>query len=74
VNYDLASNLNSTSTDFGVVGRRIDTKNQSFTPQYTRLLTERSVLVFSYTYRDVDYLEAENTGFTPYITESGPVV
>ncbi len=71
VNYDLASNLNSTSTDFGVVGRRINTKNQSITPQYTRLLSERAVLMLSYTYRDVDFLEAENTGFTPYITKSG---
>jgi len=71
INYDLASNLNSTSTDFGVVGRRINTKNQSIAPRYTRLLTERAVLVLSYTYRDVDFLEAENTGFRPYITETG---
>ena len=35
------------------------------------MLTERSVLSLSYTYSDVDYLEAENTGYTPYITESG---
>ena len=71
VNYDLASNLNSTSTDFGVVGRRVNTKNQSITPQYTRLLTERLALILSYTYLDVDYLEVENTGYTPYVSETG---
>jgi len=69
--YDLASNLNATSSDFGTVGRRVNTKNQSITPQYTRLLTERSVLILSYAYTDVDFLEAENTGYTPYITETG---
>jgi len=71
VNHDLASSLNSTSDDFGIVARRINTKRQSITPQFTRLLTERLVLILSYTYTDVDYLEAENTGFTPYITETG---
>lgn len=69
--YDLASNLNSTSSDFGTVGRRVNTKNQSITPQYTRLLTERSALILSYTYTDVDFLEADDTAYTPYITETG---
>ena len=71
VNHNLESNLSSTSSDFGIVGRRVNRKTQSFTPQFTRLLTERSVLAFAYTYTDVDFLEAENTGFTPYITETG---
>jgi len=70
-NYDFDSNLNSTSTDFGISGRRVNRKIQSISPQYTRLLTERSVLSLSYTYSDVDYLEAEGTEYTPYITESG---
>ena len=70
-NYAFDSNLNSTSTDFGISGRRVNRKVQRLTPQYTRLLTERSVLSLSYSYSDVDYLEAENTGYTPYITESG---
>lgn len=69
--YDLASNLNSTSSDFGTVARRVNTKTQSITPRYTRLLTERSALTLSYAYTDVDFLEAENTGYTPYITETG---
>lgn len=69
--YDLASNLNASSSDFGTVGRRVNTKLQSITPQYTRLLTERSALILSYAYTDVDFLEAENTGYTPYITETG---
>ena len=71
INHNLDSNLNSTSSDFGVIGRRIERKSQSVTPQYTYLLTERSVLVFSYTYADVDFLDAENTGFIPYISETG---
>ena len=71
INHDLASSLNSTSDDFGIVARRINTKRQSVSPQYTRLLTERLLLSLSYTYSDVDFLEAENTGFTPYITETG---
>lgn len=69
--HDLTSNLNITSSDFGLVGRRINTKDQSVTPQYTRLLTERSVLVLSYAYSDVDFLEAVNTGFTPYVSQTG---
>ncbi len=71
INHDLASSLNSTSSDFGIVARRINSKRQSIMPQYTRLLTERLIATFSYTYRDIDYLEAENTGFTPYITNTG---
>ena len=71
VNHNLDSNLSSTSTDFGIAGRRVDRKRQSITPQYTRLLTERLTLSLSYMYTDVDYLDADNTGFIPYVTESG---
>jgi len=71
VNYDLASSLNSASDSFGIVARRINTKRLSISPKYTRLLTERLILSVSYTYSDVDFLEAKNTGFTPYITETG---
>ena len=71
VNYDLASTLNSTSDAFGIVARRVNSKRQSLSPQYTRLLTERLVLSLTYTYTDVDYLDAGNTGFTPYVSESG---
>ncbi|MCK4708556.1 MAG: hypothetical protein KAU21_08060, partial [Gammaproteobacteria bacterium] len=71
VKYNLESNISSTSTDFGIVGRRVNRKTQSIAPQYTRLLTERSSLMLSYTYTDVDFLEADNTGFTHYITETG---
>ena len=35
INHDLDSNLSSTSTDFGIAGRRVERKNQSITPQYT---------------------------------------
>ena len=71
VTHDFASNLSSASTDFGIAGRRINTKRQSITPQYTRLITERLVLTLSYAYTDVDFENAENTSYTPYITETG---
>ena len=72
ITHYLDSNLSSASSDFGtVIGRRVNRKTQSVAPQYTRLLTERSVLQITYAYTDVDFLEAENTGFTPYITETG---
>ena len=71
VGHNFSSNLNSLSSDFGIAGRRVNQKNQSVTPQYTRLLTERSALILGYTYTDVVYLEAENTGFTPYISKTG---
>ena len=71
VKHDLDSNLSSTSTDFGIIGRRVDRKQQSVTPGYTYLLSERSILQFSYSYLDVDFLGAENTGFTPYVSETG---
>ena len=61
VTHDLGSNLSSTSTDFGIAGRRINTKRQSITPQYTRLITERLALTLSYSYTDVDFEDAENT-------------
>ena len=70
-NYDLDSNLSSTSTDFGIAGRRVQRKMQSITPQYTRLMTERLVFMLSYTYSDVDYFDASNTGYLPYLLQSG---
>jgi len=71
INHSLDSNLSSTSTDFGIVGRRVDRTSQSVTPQYTRLLTERLVLSLSYSYSDVDFDDIENSGFTPYLSETG---
>jgi len=71
INHDLDSNLSSTSTDFGIAGLRVERKNQSITPKYTRLLTERLALILSYTYSDVDYLDVENTAFTSYVVETG---
>lgn len=70
-NYTLDSNLNAESTDFGITGKRVNRKIQSISPQYTRLLTERLMLTFLYTYSDVSYLEAENTAYIPYITNTG---
>lgn len=69
-NYNLDSNLNSTSSDFGVFGRRINRKYQSLSPRYIFLITERSSILFQYSYTDVKYIEAEDTGFTPYVTNS----
>ncbi len=70
-NYDLDSSLSSTSVDFGITGFRINRKQQSVTPQYIRLMTERLFLTLSYSYTDVEYLDAVNTGFRPYVTQSG---
>ncbi len=72
INHDLDSNLSSTSTDFGIAGRRIETKRQSISPQYTRLITERLALTLSYAYTDIDFENVEEiTRYTPYITETG---
>ncbi len=71
VSHDLDSNLSSTATDFGIVGRRVERKSQSITPKYTRLLTERLTLDLSYTYSDIDYLAVANTAFTPYVSDTG---
>jgi len=71
INHFLDSNLSSASTDFGIVGRRVDRTSQSVTPQYTRLLTERLVLSLSYSYSDVDFDDIESSGFTPYLSETG---
>lgn len=73
VNHDLDNNLNSGSTDFGIAGRRVDRKTQSVTSGYTRSISERLILALSYTYSDVDYLNAENTNFTPSFTNIGSV-
>ena len=69
VTHDLGSNIGSTSTDFGLVGRRVNTKKQSISPQYTRLITERLSLSLTYVYRDVDFEDVDNTTYTPYVTE-----
>ena len=69
--HDLDSNLSAASSDFALIGRRINRKIQRVTPAYTYLATERLSLSLSYTYSDVDYFDAENTGFTPYIAETG---
>ena len=60
------SNLNTLREDFGLVGRRINRELWSVTPEYQRLLTERTVLALSYSYIDVDYIDAEDTGYVPY--------
>ena len=60
------SNLNALREDFGVIPRRIDRELWSITPEYQRLLTERAVLALSYSHVDVEYLDAEDTGYVPY--------
>lgn len=71
MNYDLDSNLNAASPDFGLtLGQRVERKNQSITPSYTRFFTERLLMSLSYTYSDVYYFDADRTGYIPYITES----
>ncbi len=69
-NYALDSNLNVASADFAVVGHRINKRDRSLTPQYTRLLTERLALSLSYSYSDVNYLDAGSSGYTPYTVKA----
>jgi hypothetical protein len=64
--YYLDSNLRSESADFGITGQRVNREYWNIVPQYTRLLTERLFLTLSFNHADVDYIEAENTGFVPY--------
>jgi len=70
-NYDFTSNLSSDSSNFAVVGRRVDQETQSISPQYTRLLTERLALIMGYTYTDVNYSKSKTTGFTDYTSNTG---
>ncbi|MDT8283293.1 MAG: hypothetical protein RQ982_10890, partial [Gammaproteobacteria bacterium] len=70
-NYDLSSNLDSTSTAFGIAGRRVEQKSQIISPQYTRLLTERLALMLGYTYTDVNFSNTETTNFTDYTSHTG---
>ncbi len=69
--YNLDSNLNTLSSDFGISGQRINRELWSITPEYQRLLTERTVLALSYSHIDVDYLDAEGTDFRPYELDIG---
>jgi len=69
-NLDFDSNLDSESTDFGILGTRIKRERLSITPQFTRQITERLMFSTNYTYLDVDYKDAENTGFVAYETNS----
>jgi hypothetical protein len=64
--YYLDSNLRSESADFGITGKRVNREYWNIVPQYTRLLTERLSFTLSFNHADVDYLDAENTGFVPY--------
>ena len=68
--YHMDSNLNALSTDFGLTGRRVNRKLWSIVPQYQRLLTERLSFFASYNHTDVDYIDAEDTGYVPYSTDT----
>ena len=71
INHDIISSLTFSSVDIGLGRKRIKRKTQSVSPVYTRLLTERLTSTFSYIYSDVDFLDAENTQYTPYIIQTG---
>jgi len=68
--YNKDSNLSTLSSDFGVTGQRINRKIWSIVPQYQRLLTERLTFSASYNHTDVDYIDAEDTGYVPYNTDT----
>ena len=73
ISHNLTSSLSTVSDDFGLSRTRIKRKTQSISPTYTRLITERLSSSFSYIYSDVDFIDAEGTNFTPYITQTGVV-
>jgi len=68
LNFD--SNLDTESVDFGILATRIKREMLSIAPQFTRQITERLMFSTSYTYMDVDYKDAENTGFVAYVTSN----
>ena len=74
IKHDLVSSLSAASTDFGISSQRIERKTQAVTPQYTRFLTERLVLMLSYSYSDTDYLDDKDTRFVASFTETGSAV
>lgn len=70
--HNLISSLSTVSTDFGLSSQRIKRKTQSISPQYTRLLTNRLVLMLSYTYSDTEYLDVKDDAqFVSSYTETG---
>ena len=72
VGHDLITSLSTVSTDFGLSSESVKRKTQSITPQFTRLLTERLVLILSYSYSDTEYLDIEDdTQFISSYTETG---
>ena len=71
ISHSLISSLSTVSDDFGLSRTRIKRETQSVSPTYTYLFTERLTSSLSYVYSDVDFLDAENTNFTPYITHTG---
>lgn len=68
--YSLISNLNRESPDFSIATRQVQRQTAYITPAYTRLLTERLLFAASYNHTDVDFIDAENTGYVPYTTDS----
>mgnify|MGYP001815670807 CR=1 FL=1 len=68
--YHKDSNLNTLSSDFGVTGQRINRNLWSIVPQFQRLLTDRLSFSASYNHTDVDYIDAEDTGYVPYRTDT----
>ena len=71
ISHSLISSLSTVSDDFGLSRTRIKRETQSVSPTYTYLFSERLTSSLSYVYSDVDFLDAENTNFTPYITHTG---
>lgn len=73
IGHDLISSLRSTSSDFGISSQQVERKTQSVTPQFTRLLTERSILSLSYSYSDADYDDDADSRFVASYTETATV-
>ena len=68
VKYNKDSTLNSTSSDFGIVARRVRSRSKSFAPSYQYMLNERARLTVSAARTRVDY--SDEIGFIGYSLNS----
>lgn len=67
--YDLTSSLNNTSGDFSISQKRVNRELWRMSPLYVRMITERLILQLAYDHTDVEYINAANTTFVPYVVD-----
>jgi len=64
--YDLKSNLDTESSDFGISATRINRTTTDISPSYSYMLTERLQASLSYTMLESKYDDLVGSGFVPY--------